>query len=195
MVQIQVATGMRPSELFRMRPSDIEQREDGVWVYRPSEHKTKRHGKKKQVPIVGDAKVALEPYLDRDPTDFCFKPEESACWYRQQRSAKRKTLANQGDRPGYNKSTRPGVSKPRTYSPQFDKDSYRKVIVRAAKKAGAEHWTPYQLRHTAATVIREALGIDGAQALLGHSKRQMTEHYAKESLNKAIEAAKAGPKI
>ncbi|WP_037201815.1 tyrosine-type recombinase/integrase [Rhodopirellula baltica] len=195
MVQVQVATGMRPSELFRMRASDIEQREDGVWVYRPSEHKTKRHGKKKQVPIVGEAKAALEPYLDREPTDFCFKPEESARWYQQQRSANRKTPANEGDRPGYNKRTRSGESKPRQYSPKFDKDSYRRAIVHAAKKAGAEHWTPYQLRHTAATVIREALGIEGAQALLGHSKRQMTEHYAKESLDKAIEAAKAGPKL
>ncbi|MEP1644128.1 tyrosine-type recombinase/integrase [Rhodopirellula bahusiensis] len=195
MVRIQAATGMRPSEVLRMRPIDIDKRADGVWVYRPNEHKTKRHGKKKQVPIVGDAQVALEPYLDREPTEYCFKPEESARWYQEQKSAKRKTPANQGDRPGYNKRTRAGESKPRQYSPKFDKDSYRRAIVRAAKKAGAEHWTPYQLRHTAATVIREALGIEGAQALPGHSKRQMTEHYAKESLDKAIEAAKAGPKI
>ena len=195
MVRIQAATGMRPSEVLRMRPIDIDKRTDGVWVYRPNEHKTKRHGKKKQVPIVGDAQVALAPYLNREPTEYCFKPEESARWYQEQKSAKRKTPANQGDRPGYNKRTRAGESKPREYSPKFDKDSYRRAIVRAAKKAGAEHWTPYQLRHTAATVIREALGIEGAQALLGHSKRQMTEHYAKESLDKAIEAAKAGPKI
>jgi integrase len=56
-------------------------------------------------------------------------------------------------------------------------------------------WTPYQIRHLTATVIREALGLEGSQALLGHSDRQMTEHYAKLSENKAIEAARAAPRL
>ncbi|MCR9209577.1 MAG: site-specific integrase [bacterium] len=195
MVCIQAATGMRPSELFKMRPADIEKRSDGVWVYRPTSHKTKRHRKAKQVPLVGAAKLALKPYLDREPEDYCFKPAESAEWYREQRSTKRTTPANQGNRPGYNKDTRAGIVTPRQFNEMFNKDSYRRAIERAAKKAGTDHWTPYQLRHTAATVIREALGIEVAQAMLGHSKRQQTEQYARESLDRAIEAAKVAPRL
>jgi integrase len=44
-------------------------------------------------------------------------------------------------------------------------------------------------------VVREALGVEAAQAFLGHSRAAMTEHYAKQSLNKAIEAAKVAPSI
>ena len=196
MVCIQVGTGMRPSELFRMRPADIEKRADGVWVYRPNKHKTSHHGKSKAVPIVGAVKKTLKPYLEgRDESDFCFKPEESAQWHRELRSAARVTPMSEGDRPGYTRATRSGGAKPSPYKSQFDKNSYRQAVVRAAKKAGTDHWTPYQLRHTAASVINDALGIDKTQALLGHSKRAMTEHYAKQSLNKAIEAAKAGPTL
>ncbi len=54
---------------------------------------------------------------------------------------------------------------------------------------------PYQLRHLAATVVREALGIEATQALLGHSQIAMTEHYAKLTEAKAIEAAKHAPKL
>jgi integrase len=51
------------------------------------------------------------------------------------------------------------------------------------------------LRHTAGTIVREQLGPEAAQALLGHSHIQMTEHYAKVSEAKAIEAAKHAPKL
>ncbi|WP_413430906.1 tyrosine-type recombinase/integrase [Crateriforma spongiae] len=195
MVRIQAATGMRPSEVCKMRPTDIEKRPDGVWVYRPPTHKTAHHGKTKAVPLVGDAKLALKPFLDRPDDEYCFTPKESADWHRDQRSANRKTPMNQGDRPGYGKTARDGTRKERNYRPCFGADSYRRAIQRAAEKAGTDHWFPYQLRHTAGTVIREALGVEAAQAMLGHSRASMTEHYAKLSLEKAIEAAKAGPSV
>ena len=43
-------------------------------------------------------------------------------------------------------------------------------IERGEKKAGVDHWFPNQLRHTAAIDVREALGIEAAQSLLGHSR-------------------------
>ena len=68
MIELHVLTGMRPSEVFRMRPCDIEKRPDGVWVYRPFISKNERHGHRpKEIPIVGDNQIALEPYLDRRP--------------------------------------------------------------------------------------------------------------------------------
>ncbi len=39
MLRVHVATGMRPSELCKMRPCDID-RTGPVWMYRPAKHKT-----------------------------------------------------------------------------------------------------------------------------------------------------------
>jgi integrase len=50
----------------------------------------------------------------------------------------------------------------------------------------AEHrWHPHQLRHNAATLIRELYGIEAAQALLGHKSLAMTEVYAQRNLKAA----------
>ncbi len=191
MIRVQVSTGMRPGEMCMIRPCDIEQRADGIWVYRPESHKTKHRGKIKEVPIVGDAKLALKPFLDRADDAYCFSAKESRQWYRGQRTAGRTTPTSCGDKVGTKRKTNPK----RQPGNKFNKDSYRRAIQRAAEKAGTDHWFPYQLRHTAAAVVREALGVEAAQALLGHSRPSMTEHYAKVSLNKAIEAAKVAPSI
>ena len=78
---------------------------------------------------------------------------------------------------------------------KWTKDSYRRSIVRAAKKASVEHWTPYQLRHLCATEVREALDVEASQALMGQSSVQMAAHYARIKDAKAIEAAKAAPRL
>jgi len=78
---------------------------------------------------------------------------------------------------------------------RFDAGSYRQAITRAAKQAGVPHWFPYQLRHVAATEVRKALGVESAQALLGHSRADMTQHYTQVSEDKAIEAAYAAPSL
>lgn len=75
MVRIQAATGMRPSEVCKMRPCDID-KSGPEWFYRPPDHKTAHRGKAKGVPIVGDAKLALIPYLKRAPEAFCFSPND-----------------------------------------------------------------------------------------------------------------------
>lgn len=196
MVLLQVATGMRPSELFRMCPCHIETTTDDEWIYRPPKHKTTHKKKTRAIPIVGHARKALESYVTGRPVDqFCFMPEESAQWYRDQRSAKRTTPLNQGDRPGYGKATRDPSKPKRKYNPQFTKDSYARAIKRAAEKAGVGHWFPYQLRHTNASAVCDALGIEFTQALLGHSKQAMAEHYARTSLRRATEAARVAPEL
>ena len=191
MVRIQAATGMRPSEVCGIRPIDVEKRPDGVWVYRPATHKTKHRGKARAIPLVGDAKLALTPFLDRPDEAFCFSPAESMDWHREQKRKARKTPESCGNRPGTNRKENPK----RKPGEKFNKDSYRQAIARAAKAAGTDHWFPYQLRHTAASVIREAMGVEAAQAVLGHSRPTMTEHYAKQSLDAAIRAAAAGPSV
>ena len=62
-------------------------------------------------------------------------------------------------------------------------------------RANVEPWYPYQLRHLNLTEIRDAFGVEHAQALGGHSRIDMTEVYAKQSERRAIEAARHAPKL
>ncbi len=188
MLRVHVATGMRPSELCNMRPCDIDRSGD-IWVYRLREHKTRKKGKNRVVPILGDAKEALMDYLNRPADAYCFSPKESTEWFRAQQRANRQSNVqpSQQDRSKPNPQKQPGN--------KYDSGSYRQAIQRAAKTAKVKEWHPYQLRHLAATLVREALGPEAAQHLLGHSNIRMTERYAQLSESMAIEAAKAAPQL
>lgn len=187
-IRIQVATGARPSEILMMRPAEID-RSGPEWIYRPAKHKNAKRGMSRAIPIVGDAKEALIDYLNRDPESFCFSPKEAVEWWNAQKRAARKTKVqpSQRDRSNPNAAKVPGD--------HYDKHSYRRAVERACAKAGVPYWHPYQLRHLAGTMVRDALGPEHAQAFLGHANIQMTEHYAKISERKAIEAAKAAPTL
>ncbi|MEM1228073.1 MAG: site-specific integrase [Planctomycetota bacterium] len=185
MVRVQLGTGMRSGELTGIRPVDMDRSGD-EWVYRPEKHKTSRHGIKKQVPILGAARDALEPFMHRPDESYCFSPAESDQWFRDQRRANRTTPLK------YEKRV---FKFEQIKNPRYRSESYRQAIVRAAGRAGVEIWTPAQIRHTTATEIYDAIGIEEASALLGHTTVGMTEHYARMSLRRAVAAAKAGPKL
>jgi len=51
------------------------------------------------------------------------------------------------------------------------------------------HWHPNQLRHTRATAIREAFGLEAAQAVLGHARADVTQVYAERNLALAAKVA------
>lgn len=78
---------------------------------------------------------------------------------------------------------------------RYDMAGYRWAIRRAIerynKKADEEdrprmpHWSPNQLRHTAATRIRKNESLDAVQVILGHKQVDMTQHYAKADEEKA----------
>jgi integrase len=190
MLRVQIATGMRPAELCIMRPCDID-RSGKVWLYAPSKHKTSYRGRSKVIPIVGDAREAITDYLQRDPQAFCFSPAEAVRAQRAIATANRTTPKSCGNRVGTNRKPSPKCT-PRDH---YDTQSYRQAIQRAAKKAKVAKWHPYQLRHLTATVVRAALGLESAKALLGHSTALMTAHYARESVEAATEAANAAPKL
>ena len=185
MLRIHVATGMRPSELCSLRPCDID-RTGLEWFYRPPKHKNTNKGKTRAIPFVGDARDALEDYINRDPQSYCFSPKESMAWYRAKLRSERK---------GYGSYKRKKERPSKEPGDCYDSGSYRQAIQRAAKQAKVPSWHPYQIRHLAGTFVREALGPEAAQALLGHSHISMTEHYAKVSERKAIEAANAAPTL
>ncbi len=180
--------GMRPDELCRLRPMDID-RTGETWIYRIVEHKTAKKGKLRVVPLLTDARDAITDYLNRSPESYCFSPMESVAWWHAQKRSERKTKVqpSQRSRASENPRKKPGM--------RYTATSYRQSIQRAAKRAGVEQWHPYQIRHLSLTIVRDVIGIEAAQAFAGNSQASMTQHYAKQSEAKAIEAAKAAPKL
>lgn len=218
MVRIQSLTGARPGEICIMRPFDIEMR-NGVWFYLPERHKTQHHGKERVVVIGPKAQSILNPYLDREPLDYCFKPSDVIAHHRRIRHAKRVTPLSCGSKPKKkNKRSK------RAAGDCYTNDSYRRAIHRAcdwafpppnelaqredesqlawmrrldeAQRAElarwqSEHrWSPNQLRHTMGTKTREQFGIEAVAAALGHSKTDTSEIYAQRNLQLAVEVAK-----
>jgi integrase len=51
---------------------------------------------------------------------------------------------------------------------------------------GLPVWSPRQLRHTRATLIRQAYGLEAAKAVLGHADTKITEIYAERDLELAV---------
>jgi integrase len=66
---------------------------------------------------------------------------------------------------------------------------YNWLVKQAATKAGVDTWTVNQLRHAAATKIRERASLDAAQVILGHSSLQTTQVYAEKNLEAALRIA------
>lgn len=58
------------------------------------------------------------------------------------------------------------------------RDSFSSIIKLACQKAKVSPFVPYQLRHTKATELRDTIGIEAAQATLGHSQPNMTARYS-----------------
>ena len=69
--------------------------------------------------------------------------------------------------------------------------AYCRAVTRACERAEIERWTPHWLRHTFCTRIREAHGIEAAQALAGHSTSEMTNHYSSRMESLAAQTAAA----
>lgn len=201
MMRVQYLTGMRSSELTKMRPVMCSPYRD-VLVYQPDEHKTAWLGKRKVVCIGPQAKALIEPYLPSDPEHFIFRPATALAELAAARAASRKTK-----RYGKDIARAP---KPRLVSCRYDYHSYQAALnhgfrkwakaisgkskIPAKPKAqkfaawlaefGIDYWHPHQLRHTRGTITRSAYGIEGAQAQLGNTL-EATEIYAEKSLELA----------
>ncbi len=197
MVRLQRLTGMRPDELCRLRPCEVN-RTGEVWRYTPADHKTAYRGKVRIVFIGPKGQDVLRPYLLRDAQAYCFVPAEVVADTIAKRTAGRKTPLSCGNRPGTNRVRR----KPRRIAGnRYSVDTYRRAIHRACDKAfppakklpadaqrewQSEHrWSPNRLRHSAGTEIRKRFGLEAAQVVLGHSAADVTQIYAERDLAKA----------
>jgi len=64
-------------------------------------------------------------------------------------------------------------------------DSLRNAVQKSCDLAGVPLWTPLQLRHAAATRLRDQMGLEASRVVLGHSSAATTEIYAEIDRQKA----------
>ena len=184
MARLHRLTGVRPGELCIMRPCDIDRSDMEVWTYRPITHKTAWRGDERVIHIGPNAQAILEPYLCRPTDAFCFSPLESEMARHKEQRACRKSRVQPSQRNRQKKKPK------RRVGTRYTTASYRRAIDRAATDAKVEHWFPNQLRHTAATEIREMFGIEAAATRLGHKSISVTQVYAEKSVKLSRDVAR-----
>jgi integrase len=197
MTEVQFRSGMRPQDIRNLRYCDLDfdsYKDDGVWLYRPHQHKTDYRDDDGELVKVIDtrAQQILTPYLldkENDPEAFVFSPAEATHLYNVDRRRNRKTLNKQGLPQPSQRNRRKEFPK-KAPGKQYSISSYANAIETACKKAGVERWTPNQLRHLSLSLARSKSGLDGAQALAGHRHASTTEIYAKVAVEKMILAAR-----
>jgi integrase len=182
MIELQLATGMRPGEVCIIRGKDLELG-GKIWTYRPGQHKTAHRGHQRVISLGPKAQKILRPWLRANLEEYLFSPREAMERFRAEQRANRKTKVqpSQADRSKAKPKKQPGDR----YNPR----SYAQAIAMACKKNGLAHWHPHQLRHTAGTAIRREFGLDAARAVLGHRTPVVTEVYAELDMGKAAEVA------
>ncbi|MDO8302681.1 MAG: site-specific integrase, partial [Sedimentisphaerales bacterium] len=198
MTELQLLTGMRPGEMVQMKPKDID-RSGEIWHYYPERHKNEYRGHERIVPLGPRGQELLRPFLLRNQDSYCFSPAESERMRRDVLTQNRKTPLSYGNSIGTNckddPQRRPGDC--------YDSCSYAKAIRRAVIAARKDikargddpdkelpMWTPYRLRHTAATKARKLFNYETAGALLGHSNMSATAIYAERNQGLADDAAR-----
>jgi integrase len=190
LVDLQLLTGARGGELFKLRPIDIQiDKKKGVWTIDLCRHKSAHLGKSRTLILGPKAQKVVKPFLTDRALDTClFRPADADRERRAALAAKRKTPRSCGNTPGANRVASPR-KKPGDH---YTASSYRRAIERACEKVGIPAWHPHQLRHAAATAIRRDFGLEAAQLALGHSSSLVTDAvYAERDLDRMVEVMKA----
>ena len=179
--ELQLLTGARPGELLTLKPGDVDTSGD-VWTATLREHKNAHKGKERVLYFGPKAQAILKPFMLRPADSFLFSPREAEAERLAARHVARVTPEGQGNGPGTNRMKRPEVEPGERYT----RHSYRRAIERGCTAAKVPMWTPYQLRHNAATNFRKQYGLDAAQVLLGHSELSTTQVYSELDAAKAV---------
>jgi integrase len=204
-------TAARPSEACRLTPADLH-REGRVeiargitaeigdlWAVRYDRHKTHARTRRPRIILVGPrAQAILRPFLEgRPPGAAVFSPKEAAeAWL----AAAERSLGPAG------RARAPGA--------RYDVPALNHAIVRACERAlglpealrarkrraerlawrAANCWSVGQLRHNAASRLREEfgneLGLELGKTILGHTSTTTTLLYALTSYRQAAEAVR-----
>lgn len=76
MIQLQLATGMRPGEVRILRACDLLT-SGKVWEYVPASHKTEHHGKERRIMIGPAGQAILKDFLNPDTQAYLFSPKDT----------------------------------------------------------------------------------------------------------------------
>lgn len=190
LLRLQLLTGARPGEIAELKPGLVDTAGE-IWEYRPARHKTEHHGRSRIIFIGPKGQDVLRPYLLRPADQRCFRPVDSEKKRRRERTVARKTPESCGNTVGTNRKMRPK----RKPGEAYGKDAINRAVRRAVERLNAdrakdglepvERWSPNQLRHSAATLLRKEFGLEAAQVILGHSRADVTQVYAERDAAKA----------
>ena len=173
---VHLATGMRVKELCSMRWSEITEIEPGLWCYAPQEHKNSHRGDARMVYMKTDLielmRSVRKPLWDKDAV-WCQKGVGKSAGYSGMISSDGYARAIEGAQKRYNEGRASIEAGNRT-------DRKQSFKLANKKRTPMEHWTPLQIRHTCATQVRKTHGLEGAQAVLGHSTLDATQIYAEK---------------
>jgi integrase len=181
MAELQLLTGMRAGEVMVMRAIDLNTG-GPVWTYRPAGHKNKHRGRDRVIFLGPQAQEVIKPFLTANLEAYLFSPRAYIETVRRRRAEGRKTKRTPSEakrRRKANPMRQPGE--------RYGRRSYRVAIVRACRKACVPEWSPLQLRHTAATLIRAKYGLEAAKAILGHTRVETSQIYAERDMSRAEE--------
>lgn len=194
LVRILWLTGARPSEVLRLRPSELD-RSGNVWACRLKKHKTSRYGQSRTIHFGPEAQAVLAEFLLRGADETMFSPREAIAEDAAARRTARQTPLWASHLMRYDRER--AERETRVVGECYTSDSLRQALSRAIERLNHDRqlrgekpikrWVPYELRHSAGTRIRSAAGIEVARAVLGHTDTRMTEQYAEFDQQKAQE--------
>jgi len=185
-VQLLRITGARPSEILTLRLCDIDGSEDDVWLVALTHHKNAHHGKARVLVFDQPAQNVMRPYLARPAKRHLFRPVEAVDELHDRR---RQLRLRDGGTPLYRshvaRYARDRQQRPRQeFAECYGADSLRQAIDAANRQRSRDgpellpRWSPYQLRHTFGTHVRDVTGDTNVTAvLLGHGARSITDNY------------------
>lgn len=210
LMDLQLLTAARPGELLIMRGSDIDT-SGAVWLYTPQDHKNAWRDHDRVIYIGPRAQQILRPFLKRNLSAYLFSPTDAEAERRAAQHANRKTPMSCGNTPGSNRTDNPK----RSAGDRYDVNSYRRAITRGCDAAfphpqlseisprkrtpeqkqelkqwrKARRFTPHQLRHSAATIVRKRFGLEASQVFCGHRHAAITEVYAERDKKLGLKVA------
>ena len=181
MVRLHRVTGMRPCELCALRWSLIDTSRT-PWVYRVPADANKNawrgeYGVPRVVLIGPKGREILERHRPERgaANDHPFSPMAAMAEYVEKRHAERVT-------PVYGERKQDPHT-PRVLGTCWTTDAYSKTIRAACGRANIPPWGSNRLRHTFATDVRRAYGLEVCRAVLGHSGGGcVTDRYSFDAL-------------
>jgi integrase len=181
MVELQRLCGARPGEIVMLRTIDINM-SGRIWEFRPIESKMEHLGSDRVVYVGPQAQEILRPWLRTELEAFLFSPREVLAEWWADRRAQHKTPVQPSQR--NRKKRRPQ----RAPADRYSSKSYARAIRTACLNAGVPHWAPNQLRHVVGTKVRQEMGLEASQVVLGHARADVTQVYAERNAELAKQA-------